>query len=276
MNDDSNAIMDLTNIDKLIHPSAIVDPGAELGSNVRIGPFCIVGSQVKLGNNVELKSHVVIDGIAEIGDDSVIYPFASLGQVPQILKYAGEESRVIIGNNSTIREYVTIQAGTSDGGMTTSVGNNCLLMVGAHIGHDCKIGNNVVVASYACLAGHVQVGDHGIIGGLAAVHQFVRIGHHAMIGGLSGINRDVIPYGLAKNERAHLEGINLVGMKRKNFDSAKILEASKAVEEIFIGDNILTDRIEKVSSKYRDNDIVQQIIEFLKQDSTRAFCGPKK
>ena len=276
MIDNSNAITDPMDMDNSVHPSAIVDSRAELGSNVKIGPFCIVGSRVRLGNNVELKSHVVIDGITEIGNNTIVYPFASLGQVPQVLKYAGEESRVIIGNNNLMREYVTIQAGTKDGGMTTSIGNNCLLMVGAHIGHDCQIGNNIVVASYACIAGHVHVGDYAIVGGLAAVHQFVRIGHHAMIGGLSGINRDVIPYGLAKNERAHLEGINLVGMKRKNFDSSKILEASKAVEEIFVGDNILTDRIEKVMSKYQDNDIIQEIIEFLKQDSTRAFCGPKK
>jgi len=263
-------------VNQNIHPTAIVDPAATLGKNVKIGPFCIVSGDAKLGDNVELKSHVVIEGITSIGEGCIIYPFASIGQPPQIIKYAGEKSEVVIGSNNTIREYVTIQAGSLDGGMVTTVGDNCLLMVGAHIGHDCKIGSGVILANYASLGGHVEVGDYSIIGGLAAVHQFVRIGSYSMIGGVSAVVRDVIPFGLASNDRAALEGVNLVGMKRRGFDKQESINASRAVEELFAQEGILADKIEQVSRKYKDNAIVTQIIEFLKQDTARAFCAPKK
>ncbi len=258
-----------------IHPTAIVSSGAIIGSNVKIGPYCLVGEKVKLGSNVVLKSHVVIEGDTIIGDDTIIYPFASIGQPPQILKYKGEKSRTIIGSNNIIREYVTIQAGSEDGGMVTTVGDHCLLMVGSHIGHDCKVGNKAVLANYASLAGHVEVGDYVIIGGLAAVHQYVRIGDHAMIGGLSGLARDLIPFGLATNDRAVLEGINLVGMKRRGFDKVHTIQALQAVNEIFLGEGILAKKIEKAATKYKDNSIVEQIIKFLKQDSARSFCAPR-
>lgn len=258
-----------------IHNTAIVDPAASIGDNVKIGPFCIIGPDVKLGDNCQLKSHIVIEGRTTIGESTIIYPFASIGQSPQIIKYDGEKSEVIIGANNTIREYVTIQAGSKDGGMVTRVGNNCLFMVGVHIGHDCIVGNNVVFANYVSLGGHVIVGDYAIIGGLSAVLQYVRIGEHSMIGGLSAVVRDLIPFGLASSERAVLEGINLVGMKRRGFDKQEILESSKAVDEIFSGDGIFTTRIDKVLEKYKGNSILKQITDFLKQDSTRAFCQPK-
>lgn len=257
-----------------IHPTAIIDPRAAIGKNVKIGPFCIVGPHVILGDNIELKSHVVIEGRTTIGANTVIYPFASIGQPPQILKYEGEDSETVIGDNNIIREYVTIQAGSKGGNMLTKVGNNCLFMVGVHIGHDCVIGNNVVFANYVSLGGHVKVGDYAIIGGLSAVLQFVRIGEHSMIGGLSGVARDLIPFGLASNERASLEGINLVGMKRRGFDPTQTLESVKAVDEIFMGEGIFIDRIEAVSKKYQGNMIVEQIINFLKQDDSKAFCQP--
>ncbi|MCC8417063.1 MAG: acyl-ACP--UDP-N-acetylglucosamine O-acyltransferase [Rickettsia endosymbiont of Bryobia graminum] len=260
----------------LIHQTTIVDPKAKIGKNVKIGPFCIIGSDVTLGDNTKLKSHVVIEGKITIGSDNIIYPFASLGQAPQILKYKGEESETIIGNNNVIREYVTIQAGSKDGGMVTKIGNNCLFMVGSHIGHDCIIGNNVILANYASLGGHVVVGDYAIIGGLSAVQQFVRIGAHAMIGGLSGVARDLIPFGVANNERACLEGINLVGLKRRGFDQQQALDAVKAVDELFDGGGVFADRIELVSQKYQNNVIIEQIIEFLQQNTTRAFCRPKE
>jgi len=259
-----------------IHPTAIIEPKAEIGKNVKIGPFCIVGSEVLLADNVELKSHVVIEGRTKIGANTVIYPFASIGQPPQIVKYEGEKSEVIIGSNNIIREYVTIQAGTKNGGMVTSVGNNCLFMVGVHIGHDCIIGNNVIFANYVSLGGHVKVGDFAIIGGLSAVLQFVRIGAHSMVGGLSGLSRDLIPFGLATNERAFLEGINLVGMKRRGFDSKETLDSLKAVEEIFMGEGLFTERVELISKKYLGNSIVEQIIDFLKQDTSSTFCQPKQ
>ncbi|WP_253307979.1 MULTISPECIES: acyl-ACP--UDP-N-acetylglucosamine O-acyltransferase [unclassified Rickettsia] len=259
-----------------IHPTAIVAKTASLGKNVKIGPYCIVGPEVMLADNVELKSHIVIEGITKIGANTVIYPFASLGQPPQILKYAQEKSETIIGVNNVIREYVTIQAGSKDGGMVTSVGDNCLFMVGVHIGHDCRVGNNVVFANYVSLAGHVKVGDYAIIGGLSAVLQHVRIGAHSMIGGISAVVEDLIPFGLASSERATLEGMNLVGMKRRGFEKEETLRAIKALEEIFSGEGIFTDRVKKVSEKYKNNSIVQQIIEFINQDSTRAFCFPRK
>lgn len=261
----------------MIDSTAIINANASIGHNVKIGPYCIIGPDVKIKDNVELKSHVVIEGVTVIGESTIIYPFASLGQNPQILKYEGEKSKVVIGKNNIIREYVTIQAGSKDGGMVTSLGNNCLLMVGAHIGHDCKVGDNVIFANYASLAGHVEVGDYAIIGGLAAVHQYVRIGAHTMIGGVSAVVRDLIPFGLAVGERAVLEGMNLIGMKRRGFDKQDSLDASKAVEEIFLSDDgVFVDRIDQVAKKYQTNPIVKQIIEFLRQDTTRAFCGPKK
>lgn len=257
---------------------SIISPEAQIGKNVKIGPFCTVGPDVVLEDNVELKSHVVIDGKTRIGAGTVIYPFASIGQPPQILKYQGEKSEVVIGKNNTIREYVTVQAGSFDGGMVTSLGSNCLLMVGAHIGHDCKVGNNVVFANYASLAGHVEVGDYAIIGGLAAVHQYVRIGPYTMVGGVSAVVRDLIPFGQAVGERASLEGLNLIGMKRRGFDKEEILAASKAVAQLFDESSgvIFSTRIEQVAKNYTGNSIVEKIIEFLKKDTARAFCSPKK
>lgn len=258
-----------------IHPSAIISSSALIGSNVKIGPFCLVGPDVTLSDNVELKSHVVVEGLTKIGQNTVIYPFASIGQPPQILKYGGEKSQVIIGQDNMIREYVTIQAGSTGGGMVTSIANGCLFMVGAHVGHDCKIGNKVILANYVSLAGHVEIGDYATIGGLAAIHQYVRIGAYSMIGGVSAVVRDVIPFGLATNDRATLEGVNLVGMKRHGFSKQENLEAVKAVEEIFSTDGIFAQKVERVAAKYKGNKIVEQIIVFLKQDSSRSFCALK-
>lgn len=258
-----------------LHSTAIINPLAIIGLNVKIGPFCVIGPEIVLADNVELKSHVVIEGRTIIGAGTIIYPFASIGQAPQIFKYHGERSQVVIGSNNVIREYVTIQAGSKDGGMITSVGNDGLFMVGTHIGHDCQIGNHAVFANYVSLAGHVKVGDYVTIGGLAAVHQYVRIGPHAMIGGLSALVRDLIPFGYATSERAELTGINLVGMKRRGFDQQHTLEAMKAVDEIFSGPGILATRIVAIAEKYQENPVIQQIINFLKHDSRRAFCTPK-
>ena len=263
-------------IDRNIHPTSIISSSSLIGQNVKIGPFCIIGPEVTLGDGVELKSHIVIEGTTTIGNNTIIYPFASIGQAPQILKYHGEKSKTIIGHNNIIREYVTIQAGSEDGGMVTSVGNHCLFMVGAHIAHDCKLGDNIILANYVSLAGHVEIDDHVIIGGLSAIHQYVRIGRHAMVGGVSALVRDLIPFGLATNDRASLENLNLVGMKRRGFDKQETLDSVKAVDEIFIGDGTLVSRIDKASKKYKDNVIVQEIIQFLKKDNSRAFCSLKK
>ncbi len=258
----------------MIHESSIVSNKAVIGKNVKIGPFCVIGDKVTLGDNVEIKSHVVIEGRVSIGYGTIIYPFASLCY-PQTLKYEGEDSEIIIGKNNKIREYVTIQHGTKGDKMVTTIGDNCLFMVGVHIAHNCIVGNNVIFANYVSLAGHVEVGDFAIIGGLSAVKQFVKIGSHAMIGGVSAIVNDVIPYGLASSDRGHLEGLNLIGMNRFGLDKKQSLEASKVVKEIF-KDNAITvfnDRIENAKKKYPNNKIVQEIIDFILDDSSRSFCN---
>jgi UDP-N-acetylglucosamine acyltransferase len=263
---------------KMIHQTAIISPKAQIGNNVKIGPYCIVGEDAIIGNNVEIQSHVIIEGKTTIGEGTVIYPFASIGQPPQVIKYSGEKSRVLIGKNNKIREYVTIQSGTLDGGMLTQLGDNCLLMVGVHIAHDCIVGNNVILANYASLAGHVSVGDFAIIGGLSAVQQFCRVGEHTMIGGVSAVVKDLVPFGLAVSDRASLEGLNLVGMNRRGFDKSKSLEASKAIKEIFAVSqgSVFNAKIEEAKVKYSDNEIIQQIIEFVQKDLARTFCALKK
>lgn len=260
----------------MIHPNAIVSPRAVIGKNVKIGPYCVIGDKVIIADNVELKSHVVMEGRVAIGEGTVVYPFASFCY-PQTLKYKGEDSKIIIGKNNTIREYVTIQHGTKEGSMVTQIGDNCLFMVGVHIAHNCIIGNNCIFANYVSLAGHVQVDDFATIGGLAAVQQFVRIGAHTMVGGLSAVVRDLIPYGLATSDRAHLEGLNLVGMNRRGFNKEQSIEASKVIREIFdeTSGEVFNSRIKNAKAKYPDNRILQEITDFLLTDKNRSFCGFK-
>ena len=200
-----------------IHPTAIVEPGARLGEGVVIGPYCCVGGKVELGDGVRLHSHVVVAGKTTIGPNTQIYPFASIGHPPQDLKYKGEESELVIGANNVIREHATMNPGTAGGGLITRIGDNCLFMVGAHVAHDCDIASNVILANNATLAGHVAVDEFAILGGLSAIHQFCRIGRHAMIGGMSGVENDVIPYGSVTGNRARLEGLNIVGLRRRGF-----------------------------------------------------------
>ncbi|KAF8818268.1 acyl-ACP--UDP-N-acetylglucosamine O-acyltransferase [Rickettsia endosymbiont of Cardiosporidium cionae] len=264
-----------------IHQTAIVDKGAKIGDNVSIGPYCVIGSSVTLGDDVIIKNHVVIDGITSIGSGSIIYSFASIGSNPQDLKYNGEKSKTVIGKNNIIREYVTIQPGTKSGGMITSVGNDCLFMIGAHIAHDCKLGNNIILANYVSLGGHVEIGDYAIIGGMSAVLQKVRIGNHAMLGGLSGLDSDLIPFGIAKNDRAKLSGLNLIGMKRRNFDHTKSLEANRIIKSMLKlnHNNVInseSEEIEKKLKNHEDNKIIQDITKFITQGPRRNICGLKK
>jgi UDP-N-acetylglucosamine acyltransferase len=258
-----------------IHPTALIDSQAQLGKGVEIGPFCCVGPDVILSDGVRLISHVVIDCRASIGAGTVIYPFVSLHR-PQDLKYKGEPSQLIIGENNTIREYVTLQPGTEGGGMVTKIGDHNLLMVASHVAHDCHIGNHVILANGATLGGHVHIGDHAILGGLSAVHQFVRIGAHAIIGGMSGVEHDVIPYGHVKGERAALAGLNLVGLKRRGFSNAAIQELRSAYQELFgASTRPLADRIEGIAEKYAQNENIMQLVGFIKQDSPRNLCLPQ-
>jgi len=261
--------------DTMVHPTAVVDAAARLGDNVRIGPFCVVGPDVVLGDGVELKSHVVVEGRTRLGDGVRVYPFASLGHAPQDLKYSGEPSALVVGAGTVVREHVTMNPGTEGGGMLTEVGENCLVMVGAHVAHDCRLGNHVILANNATLAGHVRVGDFAILGGLSAVHQFVRIGEHAFIGGMTGVEQDVIPYGMVTGERGHLSGLNLVGLKRRGFDREAIHALRAAYRTLFNGDGEMAGRIDRVAQRYGEAVPVRQLLAFLGDGSDRKVLKPR-
>jgi UDP-N-acetylglucosamine acyltransferase len=258
-----------------IHPSAIISKSVKLGANVEVGPFCVLEGDIQIGEGTILKSHVVIEGDVLIGKNNVIFPFAAIGQRPQDLKFKGEKSKIIIGDNNHIREHVTIHPGTKDGIMETKIGNNCLLMVGVHIAHDCVVGNDVILANNATLAGHVIVGDHAIIGGLSAIHQFARIGQHAMIGGMSGVEGDVIPYGTVIGERASLAGLNIVGMKRRGISRDEIHALRNFFKKLFsISEGSFSIRVENLAKEF-PNQTVQDVVRFVKEESSRSFCQPK-
>lgn len=257
-----------------IHPTAVIEDGAEIGEGSTIGPFCVIGPQVRLGGGANLHSHVVISGDTKIGDGATMFPFASIGNPPQDLKYRGEASRLEIGDNVLIREHVTINPGTEGGGLLTKVGDNCLFMVGAHIAHDCIVGNHVILVNNATLAGHVEVGDFAILGGLSAVHQFVRVGRHAMVGGMSGVENDVIPYGSVVGNRAHLSGLNLVGLKRRDFSRETIHDMRRAYRLIFAAEGTMAERLQDVADLFGGNEPVMEILEFIQNDSKRQICQP--
>jgi len=257
-----------------IHPTAIVDPKAELGSGVKIGPYSVVGADVRLGDRVELMSHVVVAGSTTVGAETRIFPFSSIGHQPQDLKYKGEPSSLEIGARNVIREHVTMNPGTDGGGLLTRVGDDCLFMVGAHVAHDCMVGNNVILVNSATLGGHVTIEDWAIIGGLSAVHQFVRIGKHAMIGGKTGVEHDVIPYGIVTGNRAKLEGLNIVGLKRRGFSRDLIHEIRKAYRMIFAEEGTMAERLQDVIEDFSGNEPVMEIVNFINSDSSRRICQP--
>ncbi len=257
-----------------IHPSAVVDAQAKIADSAIIGPFCMVGPDVELGENVELLSHVVVAGRTTIGAGTRIFPFASIGHPPQDLKYKGEPSVLSIGRNCQIREHVTMNPGTEGGGMLTKVGDNCLFMASAHVAHDCILGNNVIMANNATLAGHVIVGEFAFLGGLSACHQFVRIGKHAMIGGMSGVEADVIPYGMVIGNRAHLNGLNIVGLKRRGFSREDVHTLRNAYRLLFAPEGTLQERVADVAEQYKDNQPVMEVVQFIRADSSRQLCTP--
>lgn len=257
-----------------VHATAVVDPKAKLATSVRIGPYCVVDGAVELGEGVELLSHVVVAGETRIGARTRIFPFASIGHRPQDLKFKGEVSQLVIGEDNTIREHVTMNPGTEGGGLLTSVGDGCLFMVGAHVAHDCHIGNNVIMANNATLGGHVTVSDRAIIGGLAAVHQFVRIGRQAMIGGMTGVEHDVIPFGLAFGDRARLHGLNVVGLKRAGFSRKDIQSLTAAYRTLFADRGTLAERIDEVDRQYGSATGVAELLAFVRGESSRALCRP--
>lgn len=258
-----------------IHPTAIVDPAAEIGEGVVIGPYCVVEGGVGLGDKVRLRSHVVVAGRTKIGQETEIFPFASIGTPPQDLKYSGEDSELIIGERNRIREHVTMNPGTAEGGMVTRVGNDCLFMVGSHVAHDCLVGDHVILANNATLAGHVEVGDFAILGGLSAVHQFARIGRYAIVGGMSGVENDVIPYGSVMGDRARLSGLNVVGLKRRNFAKDEIHNLRTAYRMLFAEEGTLQERIDDVDEMFGGSDEIREIIEFMRADSSRGLTQPR-
>ncbi len=257
-----------------IHPSAVVDPDASIGNNVSIGPYCIVGADVEIGSDVTLISHVSVSGQTKIGAGTRIFPFASIGSEPQDLKYNGERSELVIGEHNIIREHVTMNPGTKGGGSITKVGNHCLFMVGSHVAHDCQVSDHAILVNNATLAGHVEVGEWAIVGGLSAVHQFVRIGRHAMIGGMTGVENDVIPYGSVIGNRARLSGLNIVGIKRRNFSRDEIHDLRKAYRLIFAHEGTLAERLEDVAEDFSGVVPVKEILDFIRKDSSRAICQP--
>ena len=257
----------------MIHKTAIIDSKAKISENVTIGAYSVIGPNVQIDTSTTIHSHVNISGNTIIGKSNIIYPFASIGNDPQDLKYNGEETKLIIGNNNKIREYVSINPGTKGGSGETILGNNCLLMVSAHVAHDCIIGDNVIIANNAAIAGHVQIGDSVIIGGNSAVQQFTRIGKMAMIGGMTGVEKDVIPYGLSLGNRNYLSGLNLIGLRRKDIPNKDILSLSEAYKEIFKTER-LTDNLNKMNGIYKNNLLVNDIIEFINKEKKRPICTP--
>ena len=257
----------------MIHKTSIIDSNAKIGNNVEIGPYCVIGSEVQISDNCKLYSHVNISGNTKIGEGNTFYPFCSIGNNPQDLKYNGEKTELIIGNNNKIREYVSINPGTVGGGGKTVIGNNCLLMVSSHVAHDCQLGSNIIVANNVAIAGHAEIGDNAIIGGNSAVQQFTRIGKMAMIGGMTGVLNDVIPYGLSIGNRNYLQGLNLIGLRRKNISNKDILELSEAYKEIFKTDK-LSENLSKLNGSFQNNELVKDIVNFINKDKKRPICSP--
>ncbi|MES0827252.1 acyl-ACP--UDP-N-acetylglucosamine O-acyltransferase [Ruegeria sp. SCP11] len=258
-----------------IHPSAIIEDGAQVGEGCIIGPFCYVGAQVKLGNRVELKSHVVVTGETSIGDETVVFNFSVIGEIPQDLKFGGEDTRLEIGKRNRIREHVTVNTGTEGGGGVTRIGDDCLLMAGVHVAHDVQIGNRVIMVNHAGAAGHCIIEDDVIVGGISGLHQWVRVGRGAIIGALTMVPNDVIPYGLVQAPRGELDGLNLVGLKRKGVSREDISALRAAFRELSSGDGTFLERAHRVGAE-NESEYVQRIVDFVTGQSDRSFLTPRK
>jgi UDP-N-acetylglucosamine acyltransferase len=259
-----------------VHPTAIVSDGAVLGADVVVGPFCIVGASVVLKDRVRLISNVVVEGPSEIGADCTVHPYAVLGGPPQVLGFTNEQTRLEIGERNVIREYVTMHRGTPKGRGVTSVGSDSLFMAQAHVAHDCIVADRVIMAQAATLGGHVVVGEFAIIGGLAAVHQFGRIGPHVNIGGLAAVTKDVIPFGSAWGNHAHLEGLNLVGLKRRGFTRETVNDLRSAYRLLFADEGTFQERVEDTARVFAASPHVMQIVDFIRADANRPLCLPAR
>lgn len=257
-----------------IHPAALIEPGASIGPGCRIGPFAVIGPEVTLGREVEVKSHAVVTGWTDIGPGSVVFPFATVGEIPQDLKYDGERARLVIGARCRIREGATLNIGTAGGGGVTRVGDDCLFMTGAHVGHDAQIGDRVIMANQAAVAGHCIIGDDVIIGGLSGIHQFVRIGQGAIIGAVTMVTNDVMPHGLVQGPRGELEGLNLVGLKRRGVGRPEITALRAAYQMLAQGEGTFMDRTRRLADE-NDSTHVRQITDFILAATDRSFLTPK-
>ena len=257
----------------LIHSSAIIEPGAKISHDVSVGPFSYIGGDVILHSGVQIKSHVVITGRTEIGQGSVVYPFAVIGEIPQDLKFNGESTRLIIGKRNQIRENVTINLGTAGGGGLTSVGDDCLFMTGSHVAHDVKIGNRVIIANCGAVAGHCVIEDDVIIGGLSGIHQFVRVGRGSIIGAVTMVTNDVIPFGLVQGPRGALDGLNLIGLKRKGVDRSDITALRAAFQTLAQGEGTFQDRAQRLKDE-TTSEYVNIVINFILGESDRSFLTP--
>ena len=256
-----------------VHPSAIIEPGAQIDPSARIGPFCIVGANVKLGAEVELKSHVVVTGDTEIGAETVIFPFAVIGEVPQDLKFKGEATRLVIGARNRIREHVTMNCGTEGGGGITRIGDDCLFMAGCHVAHDTQIGDRCILVNSVAIAGHCILEDDVIVGGLSGVHQYVRIGRGAIIGAVTMVTNDVIPHGLVQAPRGELDGLNLVGLKRRGVDRSDITALRAAFQMLAQGEGTFQNRAQRLRDE-TTSDYVREIVDFITVESDRHYLTP--
>lgn len=259
-----------------VHPTAMIDPGAKLGEGVSVGPYCIIGPNVTLGDRVRLVAHVVLEGVTTIGEETTISPFAHLGGAPQHLAHKGEPTRLEIGPRNRIRAHVTMDTGTVNGGGLTRVGADGLFMVGSHVAHDCVVGDNVVFANNATLGGHVSVGNFVFMGGLSAVHQFTRIGPYAFAGGGAIITKDVIPFGSVWGNHAHLEGLNLVGLKRRGFPRETINDLRSAYRLLFADEGTFQERLDDVAETHAAIPEVMEIVDFIRADANRPLCLPER
>ena len=257
-----------------IHPMAVVEPGAVVGAGCEIGPFAVIGPEVTLAHGVVVKSHAVVTGWTEVGEGTVVYPFACVGEVPQDLKFKGERTRLIVGARCKIREGATLNTGTAGGGGITRVGDDCLLMTGAHVGHDASLGNRVILANQAAIAGHCQIGDDVIVGGLSGVHQWVRVGRGAIIGAVTMVTNDVLPHGLVQGPRGVLDGLNLVGLKRRGVERSEITALRAAYQMLAQGEGTFLDRARRLADE-TDSLHVKEVTDFILSASDRSFLTPK-
>jgi len=256
----------------MIHKTAIVSSNCQIHDDAIIGPYCIVDENVSIDEGSELISNVHVSGNTNIGKNNIFFPFSSIGMIPQDKKFAGENSQLIIGNNNVVREHVTINPGTTNGGMKTLIQDKCLFMVGSHVAHDCQISSNVVLVNNATLGGHVKIEEGAIIGGNSAIHQFVNIGRFAMIGGMSGVGSNIVPYALYTGIRSNLRGLNLIGLKRKKISSVQISKIKNIFKKIFSSNFTILENIENLKEEEKNIDQIKEIISFINSNYKRGIC----